>query len=235
MAPKKPQFYLAGKVNGVKWDVVKGFTDAVFVASDYCKHSEHGWGYGSAGLEGLGGESGSFEDMVLVPLDRSIAVLAVLDTTDSYGSLVEIALASSMGKPVHMILLVPEEAHLEKEKWCHSSDCQQCVREGTFCDAYWFAACLPRVTSSRAVSLKDARSQAGKFVAKFTYKEYLASPEWQKKRKAKLAASGNKCQLCASSKDLNVHHNTYTRVRKELPEDLVVLCRECHEKFHDKV
>jgi 5-methylcytosine-specific restriction endonuclease McrA len=31
---------------------------------------------------------------------------------------------------------------------------------------------------------------------------------------------------------LHVHHKTYARFRKELPEDLEVLCADCHMKKH---
>ena len=33
---------------------------------------------------------------------------------------------------------------------------------------------------------------------------------------------------------ISVHHNDYSRLGAEMPTDLVVLCRECHAKHHDK-
>lgn len=66
------------------------------------------------------------------------------------------------------------------------------------------------------------------------YKEYLKSKHWAKVRKLAIKRSGNKCQLCSSKGKLNVHHNNYKNLGKELPTDLIVLCETCHKKFHNK-
>lgn len=68
---------------------------------------------------------------------------------------------------------------------------------------------------------------------KAAYAEYLLSDVWQGKRTAALERAGNRCQLCNGTKILNVHHRTYERIGAEAPEDLTVLCRSCHAKFHD--
>ena len=66
------------------------------------------------------------------------------------------------------------------------------------------------------------------------YVDYLKSPEWRERRKQALDWARNACQLCNSPKEpLNVHHRTYDRLGAELPADLVVLCKDCHEKFHE--
>jgi hypothetical protein len=42
-----------------------------------------------------------------------------------------------------------------------------------------------------------------------------------------------RCRLCGKSDDALVcHHITYERYGKEIPEDLTLLCRECHMNFH---
>ena len=65
------------------------------------------------------------------------------------------------------------------------------------------------------------------------YADYLQSPEWRERRKQALDWARNACQLCNSPQEpLNVHHRTYDRLGAELPADLVVLCKKCHEKFH---
>ena len=67
------------------------------------------------------------------------------------------------------------------------------------------------------------------------YAAYLLSPEWQEKRRAVLWHAGNRCQLCnAADTPLNIHHNNYDRVGRELPNDLIALCRPCHAKHHGK-
>ena len=66
------------------------------------------------------------------------------------------------------------------------------------------------------------------------YKEYLETDHWKKTRKRALHRAKYKCQLCGSKENLNVHHNTYENRGQEKDEDLIVLCQECHAKFHDK-
>jgi len=63
------------------------------------------------------------------------------------------------------------------------------------------------------------------------YNNYLRSKEWKEKRKVALDRAHHRCQLCNSPKFLEVHHRTYERFGDELPEDLTVLCQDCHRKF----
>lgn len=67
------------------------------------------------------------------------------------------------------------------------------------------------------------------------YKEYLQSAHWQITRRDALDRADWACQLCNSDSNLNVHHRTYERLKRERPSDLIVLCRDCHAKFHDKL
>lgn len=66
------------------------------------------------------------------------------------------------------------------------------------------------------------------------YPEYLQSATWQTKRRKKLVQANGRCQVCGSDARLEVHHNTYARVGNERMSDLLVLCRECHQLFHDE-
>lgn len=62
--------------------------------------------------------------------------------------------------------------------------------------------------------------------------EYLQSDHWKRTREAALQRADHRCQVCNSSwETLDVHHRTYERVGHELPEDLLVLCRTCHDLF----
>lgn len=72
------------------------------------------------------------------------------------------------------------------------------------------------------------------------YNDYLISPEWQELRHLVLKRDGYKCQgeYHKSSWDhgiLHVHHLHYKGIDKGMnfkPEQLVVLCSECHSKIH---
>ena len=62
-------------------------------------------------------------------------------------------------------------------------------------------------------------------------KEYYLSEEWKEKRKEALKRAGYECQRCGEQgKILQCHHRTYTRLYNERPEDLVVLCVDCHKQ-----
>lgn len=61
------------------------------------------------------------------------------------------------------------------------------------------------------------------------YRAHIASPEWRLIRKAALARAGYRCQLCNASHRLEVHHRTYVNLGHEHPEDLTVLCDDCHK------
>lgn len=67
------------------------------------------------------------------------------------------------------------------------------------------------------------------------YQRYLKTRYWKKFRKKALKQAGYKCQLCASKKNLHVHHNSYDNLFWEENTDVVVLCNKCHAKFHDKL
>ena len=64
------------------------------------------------------------------------------------------------------------------------------------------------------------------------YDEYLQTPEWQEKRAEAHARADGRCQVCNSLGPLDVHHRTYEHRGSEREDDLIVLCRDCHELFH---
>ena len=70
-----------------------------------------------------------------------------------------------------------------------------------------------------------------------SYQEYIKSPQWQAKADRLKAASGWKCQLCnkdGNKTTLHAHHKTYDRLGFEDDNDIIILCKDCHAKFHDK-
>lgn len=66
------------------------------------------------------------------------------------------------------------------------------------------------------------------------YDEYIQTAEWRQRAEAAKQRAGNRCQICnrpAPRVTLEAHHRTYERLGHELPEDLTVLCRGCHELY----
>lgn len=71
-----------------------------------------------------------------------------------------------------------------------------------------------------------------------TYDNFLCTPYWSAISLYAKSLAKFKCQLCNSSDNLQTHHKTYARhgyehMTKVIKEDLIVLCEECHTKFHD--
>lgn len=60
------------------------------------------------------------------------------------------------------------------------------------------------------------------------YERYMASLDWQIKRREALAAASHECQRCDERSGLEVHHRTYDRLGDERLDDLEVLCGVCH-------
>lgn len=71
------------------------------------------------------------------------------------------------------------------------------------------------------------------YLRSLPYSEYLKTSHWQNLRANKLRYANFRCQLCNSGRELNVHHKTYERKGCEWYADLIVLCGDCHETFHE--
>jgi hypothetical protein len=69
------------------------------------------------------------------------------------------------------------------------------------------------------------------------YREYIASDMWKQRALEAKERVSWKCQLCnkpGENGNLHTHHRTYENLGNERPEDITVLCADCHAKFHDK-
>ena len=60
------------------------------------------------------------------------------------------------------------------------------------------------------------------------YLRYLISDQWQERRRRALERDGYRCQSCGY-RAYDVHHLTYARFGEEADEDLISLCRSCHD------
>lgn len=69
-------------------------------------------------------------------------------------------------------------------------------------------------------------------VKKVPYKVYLKTEHWKQTREAAIERAGGRCAVCGNKTMLNVHHRNYYSLGEEENDDLVVLCKKCHEKIH---
>ena len=65
------------------------------------------------------------------------------------------------------------------------------------------------------------------------YKDYLNSKEWAQIKIDLYQTGGKQCEHCGSTNRIEVHHLHYDNVFNEEPEDLVLLCRQCHQAEHN--
>ena len=70
-----------------------------------------------------------------------------------------------------------------------------------------------------------------------TYDEFLQTLYWKSVAAFKRKQMHYKCELCGSTKDLNVHHTTYDihgfeHSSKVIKKDLLLVCGECHNSIH---
>lgn len=64
------------------------------------------------------------------------------------------------------------------------------------------------------------------------YDEYPRSAAWKRVRERVRRRARGWCERCKVGKRADVHHLSYERLGNELPEDLVAVCRPCHEFLH---
>jgi len=67
-----------------------------------------------------------------------------------------------------------------------------------------------------------------------SYKDYLNHWMWQQKRE-QILGEIDFCNVCkCKGGNLEIHHTKegYNRIPQERMRDLIVVCRECHEKIH---
>jgi hypothetical protein len=62
---------------------------------------------------------------------------------------------------------------------------------------------------------------------------YLNSEHWEAFRRLYFAKNKPKvCDFCKANKKLDLHHVTYERIGRERLDDVVAICRSCHDEIH---
>jgi uncharacterized Fe-S radical SAM superfamily protein PflX len=88
---------------------------------------------------------------------------------------------------------------------------------------------------NRNKPVKQENTQDGKSKFAKSYHKYLKeSPKWLDIKLTLYETRGKQCEVCGKTGLIDVHHRTYKNIFKEEPTDLILLCRGCHQKVHDK-
>jgi hypothetical protein len=64
------------------------------------------------------------------------------------------------------------------------------------------------------------------------YQRYLQTEHWRRTRMEVLSRARYRCELCGVNDRLEVHHKHYESLWNEALDDLIALCRACHDKVH---
>lgn len=65
------------------------------------------------------------------------------------------------------------------------------------------------------------------------YQHYLHSKQWKEKRERVMVRAQYTCEGCRINPATEVHHLTYANIYREFLFELVALCCECHERYHN--
>lgn len=64
------------------------------------------------------------------------------------------------------------------------------------------------------------------------YRDYLKTPWWDFVHDRTLRHARNRCEMCGGAAT-EAHHTTYERLGHERPDDMVAVCRQCHQHITD--
>lgn len=73
-----------------------------------------------------------------------------------------------------------------------------------------------------------------KLMMKMDYGDYMKTNHWKHFRSEAIKFFGAKCQLCNDTQtEIHIHHKTYDNRGRETFNDVIPLCKNCHELVHD--
>lgn len=201
------------------------YTGPYFVSCDHgCYHGDNAHGMG-AGIIGCSGDGPTEKDMTRkrvfdacqTALWFSNTVFAWIDSPDCYGTIAEIGLAAG----------TPGAAFGWKRPDIWISGPQHF-------DDLWFVYLLADDATFDYSTPEGALNHFLRCHDRIEYRDYILSPEWKARATAAKEAAGWRCQVCnrpSTAVTLDAHHRTYERLGYERPDDITVLCRDCHELY----
>lgn len=156
-------------------------------------------------------------------ISRCSVIFAWIDRPDCYGTLVELGYAARLND--------------ERNAWL-----PKIFMAGPgMTDEHWLLSKLGIVrikeeyTTTPEATLQMVLNDFPFVRREIDYDLYIHSDDWRARAKAAKERAGWRCQVCntpGSYSTLACHHRTYDRLGHELPDDLVVLCKDCHALFH---
>lgn len=67
-----------------------------------------------------------------------------------------------------------------------------------------------------------------------SYKSYIVSKLWKKRKNEYYKKHGKQCSCCKSTRFVQLHHKVYTGIYGNEPDHhLIAMCGNCHKLFHD--
>ena len=168
-------------------------------------------------------------------IKRCDIILAFVDQPDRIGTLCEISAAYALNKQILSVSI--ERSHNSATDWAdtipwfvdeliNKHDYVMLSDDATEPDSVTDEDSAMKIAIDLIVKMLGGDS--------IDYYKYIESLEWKTKADAAKERAGHRCQICNRPSieiTLDAHHRTYERLGNELPEDITVLCRNCHELY----
>lgn len=163
----------------------------------------------------------------LLQIRQADALFIYISKLDSYATYLEVGYALALKKQCY--LFIDPSLDIERKDAYGQSFDNHCIPY-IFNDL-WFIQQLCIEIDSLSIP-KELLTYTS---PKQQYHDYLQSEQWKTIAKKKRGEADNRCQLCNNNTlTLHVHHRTYVNIYHENINDLIVLCENCHKKFHNK-
>ena len=153
---------------------------------------------------------------------------ALFASTDSCGhGVITLRFATSSGGQCNyraqcLVCGQPTTAFLKTQPWFKH---YATPFDDTLRDLFWEEARTAHV--ERNPKRDEAAAQAG-----VNYESYLQSEQWRAIRDRVVTRAAGLCEGCGTARGVDVHHTTYAHLGYEFLFELLLLCRECHRRWH---
>ena len=166
-------------------------------------------------------------------IERSDIVFVWVSSLDIYATLIEAGYAKALGKQLWVGISYAVGLYTQVETGYDHDNDEPVISQTNHSDLWFLETIADRIAWSDSATgafrgcIPDELS-----LATMPYAQYLKTDHWQAVRKAALERADHRCQTCNTPDNLHVHHRTYENRGSERDSDVIVLCKECHERFH---